>query len=100
MCIEAKLLNGTKRQKKLNIGKGADKGTMIRVNFLRRNIRILFASRITGSGFFAKRDLFSFGIPTICPRSICPLYKVTCYMKWVTTSWTFSTIEVCVIFDV
>ena len=32
---------------------------------------------------------------TICPRSSDPFYKVTYYIKWVTTSWTYS-IYMCV----
>ena len=28
---------------------------------------------------------------TICPRSSDPFYKVSYYIKWVTTSWTHST---------
>ena len=28
---------------------------------------------------------------TVCPRSSDPLYVVTYYIKWVTTSWTDST---------
>ena len=27
---------------------------------------------------------------TICPRSSDPFYLVTYYIKWVTTSWTYS----------
>ena len=27
---------------------------------------------------------------TVCPRSSDPFYILTCYMKWVTTSWTHS----------
>ena len=42
-----------------------------------------------------RRDKFSnwwkVGRPyTISPRSSYPIYKVTCYIKWVTTSWTHS----------
>ena len=29
---------------------------------------------------------------TVCPRSSDPFYTVTYYMKWVTTSWTYSII--------
>ena len=29
--------------------------------------------------------------PTMCPRSSDPIYVVTYYIKWVTTSWTYST---------
>ena len=31
-------------------------------------------------------------IMTVCPRSRDPFYIVSYYIKWVTTSWTFSTI--------
>ena len=27
---------------------------------------------------------------TMCPRSSDPFYIVTYYMKWITTSWTYS----------
>ena len=27
---------------------------------------------------------------TTCPRSSCPFYIVTCYIKWDTSSWTYS----------
>ena len=27
---------------------------------------------------------------TVCPRSSDPFYVVTYYIKWVTTSWTYS----------
>ena len=27
---------------------------------------------------------------TVCPRSSDPLYEVTYFIKWVTTSWTYS----------
>ena len=27
---------------------------------------------------------------TVCPRTSCPFYVVTYYIKWVTTSWTHS----------
>ena len=30
---------------------------------------------------------------TICPRSSCPFYKVSYYITWVTTSWTYSMLE-------
>ena len=29
-------------------------------------------------------------ISTVCPRSSDPIYVVTYYIKWVTTSWTYS----------
>ena len=29
---------------------------------------------------------------TVCPRSSGPFYVVTYYIKWVTTSWTHSTL--------
>ena len=29
-------------------------------------------------------------VSTVCPRSSDPFYKVTYYIKWVTTSWTES----------
>ena len=28
--------------------------------------------------------------PSVCPRSSDPFYVVTYYLKWVTTSWTYS----------
>ena len=36
----------------------------------------------------AQVDLLSYN--TVCPRSSDPFYVVTCYIKWVTTSWTDS----------
>ena len=27
---------------------------------------------------------------TVCPRSSAPFYVITYYIKWVTTSWTYS----------
>ena len=30
---------------------------------------------------------------TVCPRSSDPFYIVTNYIKWVTTSWTHSTLD-------
>ena len=35
----------------------------------------------------------------ICPRRSDPFYKVTCYIKWVTTSWTDSIKFVCTLCD-
>ena len=32
-------------------------------------------------------------IDTACPRSSDPIYIVRYYIKWVTTSWTYSKIE-------
>ena len=32
------------------------------------------------------------GYITVCPRSSCPFYMVTYYMKWVATSWTYGMI--------
>ena len=29
-------------------------------------------------------------LPTVCPRSSDPIYIVTYYISWVTTSWTYS----------
>ena len=31
------------------------------------------------------------GVYTVCPRSSDPFYIVGYYIKWVTTSWTYST---------
>ena len=31
---------------------------------------------------------------TACPRSSDPFYKVSYCMKWVTTSWTYSTLKI------
>ena len=33
---------------------------------------------------------------TICPRNSDPFYIVSCYIKWVTTSWAYSRIQVIV----
>ena len=30
-------------------------------------------------------------VHTVCPRSSAPFYIVTYYIKWGTTSWTYST---------
>ena len=36
---------------------------------------------------FSLQTIFAF---TICPRSSDPFYIVSYYIKWVTTSWTYS----------
>ena len=35
-----------------------------------------------------------FALHTVCPRSSDPLYIIGYYIKWVTTSWTHSTIDI------
>ena len=35
----------------------------------------------------------SISVYTVCPRSSEPFYKVSYYIKWVTTSWTHSTVQ-------
>ena len=37
-----------------------------------------------------KTKLRNIVVPTLCPRSLVPLDIVTCYIKWVKTSWTDS----------
>ena len=37
-----------------------------------------------------KERTYLFIIQTVCPRSSDPFYIVSYYMKWVTTSWTYS----------
>ena len=40
--------------------------------------------------------IFKNALPNICPRSLDPIYIVTCFMKWGKTSWTYSKIgDVC-----
>ena len=37
-------------------------------------------------------DIHTYTPDTVCPRSSDPFDVVTYYMKWVTTSWTYSNI--------
>ena len=37
-----------------------------------------------------KSDIFYPERPNVCSRSSDPFYVVTYYIKWVTTSWTYS----------
>ena len=40
-----------------------------------------------------KGDFYLNGNDTICPRNSDQFYVVTYYLKWVTTSWTYSMID-------
>ena len=41
-------------------------------------------------GYFTKSKNENTNINTVCPRSSDPFYLVSFYIKWVTTSWTYS----------
>ena len=41
----------------------------------------------------SSQDRCSMQLHTVCPRSSDPFYVVTYYVKWVTTSWTYSIIH-------
>ena len=61
----------------------------------RRNEKKL-RERLCGSisSFALCKSLFSCPrISTICPGSSDPIYIVSYYIKWVTTSWTYSSIS-------
>ena len=40
--------------------------------------------------FTRKNEMSSIHVLTVCPRSSDPFYIVSYYIKWVTTSWTYS----------
>ena len=41
--------------------------------------------------FTAKHFDLTLGSTTVCPESSDPFYMVSYYIRWVTTSWTYST---------
>ena len=46
----------------------------------------------TGRYYRTAKNLVYKPLDTVCPRSGNPFYIATYYMKWVTTSWTYSTV--------
>ena len=64
------------------------KNTAIWISFIARGPRTPCIA--VGSGIQHKCDPTNYENYTVCPGGSDPLYVVTYYIKWVTTSWTHS----------